>query len=247
MTTPQMAPDRRSMRVSEWPPTDREIWRAALVAGDLLDKGGARAGHAEQSNAMVAAGYGYWLTWLAQQGLLDADCPPADRLQRDAVTTWVAEMQHRGLASNTLATRLQALHAMAGLQDGGKDWGWIRRIESRLRARHAPVRRKRERMVGAADLLSLGRTLMAEAPAQSTDRLRAMQYRDGLMIAFLAARPLRLRNLSDLELDRTVARRGDGWWIEIPSEETKTHAAIEVPWPEALTRSIRRETTCVEC
>ena len=80
MTTPQMAPDRRSMRVSEWPPTDREIWRAALVAGDLLDQGGARAGHAEQSNAMVAAGYGYWLTWLAQQGLLDADCPPADRL-----------------------------------------------------------------------------------------------------------------------------------------------------------------------
>ena len=80
-------------------------------------------------------------------------------------------MQHRGLASNTIATRLQALHAMAGLLDGGKDWGWIRRIESRLHARHAPVRRKRERMVGAADLLSLGRTLMAEAPAQSTDRL----------------------------------------------------------------------------
>jgi integrase/recombinase XerD len=52
---------------------------------------------------------------------------------------------------------------------------------------------------------------MAEAPAQSTDRLRAMQFRDGLIIALLAARPLRLRNLTRLELDRTVGRRGDGW------------------------------------
>ena len=71
-------------------------------------------------------------------------------------------------------------------------------------------------MVHACDLLRLGETLMAEASQQSTTRLRAMQFRDGLIIALLAARPLRLRNLAGLELDRTLTRRGEGWWIDIP-------------------------------
>ena len=75
---------------------------------------------------------------------------------------------------------------------------------------------------------------MAEAPAQPTDRLRAMQFRDGLIIAVLAARPLRLKNLTNLALERSLVRRGEGWWMMIPPEETKTHEPIEVPWPEAL-------------
>jgi len=65
-----------------------------------------------------------------------------------------------------------------------------------------------------------------------------MQFRDGLIIALLAARPLRLRNLTGLELERTMARRGDVWWINIPADETKTRAPIEVPWPEALTAAL---------
>src|SRR5512132_1724124 len=95
-------------------------------------------------------------------------------------------------------------------------------MESRVHARYAPARSKRDRMVGAIDLLALGCKLMPEAPAQSTDRLRAMQFRDGLIIALLVARPLRLRNLTGLALDRTVVRRGEEWWITIPPEETKT-------------------------
>jgi DNA invertase Pin-like site-specific DNA recombinase len=75
---------------------------------------------------------------------------------------------------------------------------------------------------------------MAEAPSQSTDRLRSMQFRDGLIIALLAARPLRLRNLVDFVLDRTVVRRAACWWITIPGEETKTHEPIEAPFPDAL-------------
>ena len=128
---------------------------------------------------------------------------------------------------------------MAKVLDGGRDWRWIRRIESRVRARHVPARSKRDRLVGSADLLELGVQLMEGAPALTTDRLRAMQFRDGLIIAFLAARPLRLRNLAGLELERTLVARGDGWWIDIPGEETKTREPIDVPWPEALTARSR--------
>ena len=89
-------------------------------------------------------------------------------------------------------------------------------------------------MVDTADLLALGQKLMNGAPAERTKRFCAITFRDGLIIALLAARPLRLRNLAGLELERTLARRGETWWIAIPPEETKTGEIIELTWPEAL-------------
>jgi len=55
--------------------------------------------------------------------------------------------------------------------DVSRDWQWIRRIASKIRARHVPVREKRNKMVGDDELYGLGVTLMREADKQSTDRL----------------------------------------------------------------------------
>ena len=75
---------------------------------------------------------------------------------------------------------------------------------------------------------------MAESDKETTGLRRFKAYRDGLMIALLASRPLRLRNLTGLALDRTLVQRGDEWWIQIPAAETKTNDPIEVPWPKML-------------
>jgi hypothetical protein len=47
-------PLRRCMPVAEWPETDRRLWQAALVEGDLLDEGGSRARYSAISNRNVA-------------------------------------------------------------------------------------------------------------------------------------------------------------------------------------------------
>jgi hypothetical protein len=75
---------------------------------------------------------------------------------------------------------------------------------------------------------------MATADNESTSLRRFKGYRDGLLIGLLAIRPLRVRNLAGLILDRTLVQRGDGWWIQIPAAETKTKDPIEEPWPEML-------------
>jgi integrase/recombinase XerD len=54
------------------------------------------------------------------------------------------------------------------------------------------------------------------------------------MIALLALRPMRLRNLAGLELGRTLHQGPAGWCITIQADETKTHRAIEVGWPPDL-------------
>ena len=74
----------------------------------------------------------------------------------------------------------------------------------------------------------------AGTAAGLSQRRRARRYRDGLMIALLAARPLRLANLVQLTLGLELVRRGAGWWLEIPGADTKTGAPVELPWPEEL-------------
>ena len=54
------------------------------------------------------------------------------------------------------------------------------------------------------------------------------------MIALLAARPLRLANLAQLELGRELVRRGGGWRLELQGADTKTGEPLELPFPDEL-------------
>ena len=76
--------------------------------------------------------------------------------------------------------------------------------------------------------------LMDEAPAAKTKKLAAIQFRDGLMIALLAARPLRLANFADTALGRTLVRREPTYWLVFSEQETKTGRPINLPIPNAL-------------
>jgi integrase/recombinase XerD len=79
----------------------------------------------------------------------------------------------------------------------------------------------------------------AETGARSPRR-RAVAYRDGLIVALLAARPLRRRNFATLELGRHLARAGEGWRIVVPGEETKTGRPLDLLFPEVLMPALER-------
>jgi integrase/recombinase XerD len=80
---------------------------------------------------------------------------------------------------------------------------------------------------------------MATAKQQTTDRGRALAYRDGLLIALLALRPaMRRRNIADLELDRHLRRLGGAWFVVFSEDDTKTGVALEFPWPDNFVPSL---------
>jgi len=54
------------------------------------------------------------------------------------------------------------------------------------------------------------------------------------MLAFLAARPLRVKNFTALELGRHLVQTEEGWLISIPADETKTRQPISFELPESL-------------
>jgi integrase len=158
---------------------------------------------------------------------------------------YVAALRARSNAPTTILSRLNMLDLFLRTVDPGGDRGLLRRLLVRLRAESedAGRRDKRGRLQPSHDLLALGRHLMQEAEARTGDLppcRRAVLYRNGLAIALLAARPLRLKNLAALELGRHLLRAGGGWRLVIPGAETKTGRPLELPFPEVLVPALER-------
>jgi site-specific recombinase XerD len=81
---------------------------------------------------------------------------------------------------------------------------------------------------------------MKEAEKEEVPLRRATMYRDGLMLATLAARPLRRCNLGMIELGHHLVRSGTGWRLVFAGHETKTGTPLELPWPGRLEVPLER-------
>jgi integrase len=66
-------------------------------------------------------------------------------------------------------------------------------------------------------------------------RIERVAFRDTLMIAFMALRPLRLNNFANLTIGRDFVPQNGGWEIRIPPKEVKTRDPIERDFPPILT------------
>ena len=229
------APERACSKLEDWPNLDRELWAAAIAATDpFADGGGTRTRHRPHSNRKVEKGYGRWLTFLKGRHLLHANVHPADRITLEEVKAYVAELQCLFNMKNSILCRLQELGDMARAISPERDWSFINRITAWVRAKKEAARDKRSRMVGSDELCGLGMTLMVEAATLSTPRLKAMAYRNGLIIALLSLRPIRRRNFVALTVGENLVRNGTGWAISIPGAATKNHVELEFDFPEQL-------------
>ena len=92
-------------------------------------------------------------------------------------------------------------------------------------------------------LFGLGLQLMAEAKnsclvAGRITKEHALTYRDGLIIALLAAVPLRKRTFAALTINQHLVKIGSGWLLDIPASDTKSRRALEFPIPDTLFEAI---------
>ena len=139
-------------------------------------------------------------------------------------------------APSTRVGRIQELYVTLRILAPPRDWRWLAELLATLRARATPVRDKRQRLRPATELVELGRRLMreAETAARWSPRARAVQFRDGLMIALLAHRPLRIKNFAAIRLGRQLLRQDERYLLVFGPEETKTGQPWEAVFPETL-------------
>ncbi len=229
------APERTCLSLEKWPAQDRALWQAALAPPDpFAEHGGERDQHRPRSNHKVEQNYGRWLTFLDFEGLLQPDEHPAERITPELIKAFIKRLQALENKKNTILGRLEDVGIMARLYAPERDWSFINRLASKVRAGPNERCDKRSRLKESNELFDLGLKLMAEAPQQSTQRLAAIRYRDGLIIALLALRPLRRGNFVSLTLGSDLRRTPEGWEIDLAGSVTKNHAPHICDWPSQL-------------
>jgi hypothetical protein len=230
---------RRCMPVTEWPAIDQAAWAAARRPGKPLEPGGLAASWAPISCRRIEGGYGRWLTRLAARGELDPALPPGARVNRENVAAYVAELSvvNHGY---TIAGRVQELGNAMRAMAPETDWAWLLRGADRMRSETVPARNKRARLRSPEELVALGEQLMGDADAGDATLESAVRYRNGLVIAFLAYRPNRARNLTMMALGQHIVRRNHGWSLIFADTETKSGQPLDQTFPTALEPRLER-------
>lgn len=217
-----------------WPRHHQILWEAGIRPPLLpSDPCGAGAKWRQDTLDIIISAWGRYCFYLLEMGWLDPSLSPGLLFGRDRVFAYLRHLREHNKPS-TILTRIVGLERALAVLAPELDRALLYRLISELKAHYIPIS-KRERLQESAALIELGFALMARARA-SVDRKRrnAALYRDGLQIALLAYRPIRLRNLSSMRIERHLKRSGRGWRVEFEGPEVKNDFPLEFDLPTAL-------------
>lgn len=229
---------RRIWTVPLWPAADREAWGLSRSGKgpDGYDNPAFqwRPRTAEKNEDA----YGRYLAWLDRRGLFVEDETPAQRITPDRVTEYVADMRP-ALSPVSVAIFIGGLTSAAKTLAPEGGWSWLSRKATRLKLRAKPSREKRQTVQHSRDLYRLGKHLMDTACQASSGRRAtgvgaAKRFQAGLVIALLAARPLRIRNFQAITVGGSLKWGGNAYRLTFTADETKTGQPIDEPFPSDL-------------
>ncbi|QIG47577.1 site-specific integrase [Nordella sp. HKS 07] len=224
----------RSLKIAEWPNADREAWERACRPARKLGKGGTAAHLKPVSQKDLERRYGFFLDYIARASFLDMDAEAGAYVIPTNVDGYLAELKAR-LSSVTVYGSIRKLRRFVQLVAPDMDLGWLQEIEQDLDWAKQPTS-KFDRIVDSDRIVQAGMTLMAEAETAHhlTPLRRAHNYRNGLMIAFLAILPIRLKNFSALRIGKNLVNYRKHWQLIIPATDNKSGRADERPVPRFL-------------
>ena len=236
------------LSLTAWPTADQAAWEVALAPGiDVLDDQGPAAHWSPGSRRGARYGYGQWLGWLLRYDPAALEQHPEARVTRDRVAAYIADLQPR-LSPTGLWNAIKHLYDAIRVISPDHDWTWLRDCAQRLSHGLRPAR-KADRMVTAERLKALGIDLMQDAwerivGAERPARANLLAYRDGLVIALLACRPIRRRNLAMMRIGSHLVLDASGWRLAFTADETKNRQPIDMPMPADLNLGLNRWIEC---
>ncbi|MGG5823439.1 hypothetical protein [Falsiroseomonas sp. HW251] len=235
--TRRYPPERHHLPYDRWPEQDRRMWEAFVrPAPTVLDDAGPGASLRPRTQIKKRQSYSTWLTHITLRHPALLTAAPVARVTPETVRDWITAM--RALVSPyTRLLRVVDLMTIAKGLEPTHDWGWLQAAVRRLDYEAAPAKSKAGRVRPAAQLVELGLAMMRGAETEPLEHRyeRWALFRDGLIIALLALRPLRMRNLTHLELGRTLLEvSAERHRVVFGPDETKNGKPIEFKWPEEL-------------
>ncbi len=226
---------------ANWPAEDQDRWEAAFKSGDRFDERSCGSHLSAATRQARRESYGRFLRFLSADHPELTILSPEARIDQSLVAKYVS-WRRRSCGDLSIAIDLGNLRGALNLICPYTDWSWLRIITKKIAAA-APRKPRKYHLVTSDRLYVLGIELMEGAVAAASTATRprtmhALQYRDGLLISFLAGVPLRRRTLAALRIGRHLVRAGDLWELDIPAADTKTGRPLEYPISKDLSARI---------
>ena len=233
---------RSSLSYDELPAIDRQLLEQATREGGLFEESGPAAYWAPVTLKQVIKGYGKFSHYLTTIDALTDDVVPSQRINQAILEGYVDWLGAQSLSSVTIASRVSDLHEAIRIMEPGTDLSLLRELVATLRAREVPRRNKHARLVHPQTALdaALSHLDSIEEIQLANDKIRACRYRDLLIVAFLATRPIRLKNLAQLAIGRSIERRDTTYACQFTAEDTKERQPLSFELPELLTPYLDR-------
>jgi integrase len=234
----------RGLRLADWPVRERELWMQNVEVRSLFDRPEAPRIPTGSRRACLAA-YRILLGFVAERHPQLLLVQPDVRFTFELIREF-AEMLEESCSLSTIWNYLHRIAKVLEVICPSANWGWIHVLANRMGRR---ITRSSGPQVSSEYLFLLGVELMQAGESQffSGDKLKvraALLYRDGMMIAMLAAIPLRLGSLSRLRVGHELYQIGSLWAISISSEDTKTRRALEYDLSDELSRWLDSYVSC---
>jgi len=234
---------RVTLRLEEWPIEDRAKWQDATQAADLFDHPGSASHLGSRTLKGLIDCYGRWLGFLRSIDPHLLELPVAERVTPARLEDFCRVLAETNSARGGAAVLHKMRHVLLHLAPGA-DWDWLHAIAKRLKNSSTP-RSKMANLRMSDELYQLGFDLMdqADAAVAKGTRIRereALAYRDGLMIALLAADPIRRSNFAGLTVQCSLMKTGSAWTIVLTAAETKGGRALEYPVPPRVGERLDR-------
>jgi integrase/recombinase XerD len=231
--------NRRALPVSEWPEPDQRAWRQAIAEGDVLDQRGPATHWRAKTKCTNIQHYGRWLSFLAGRGPLNAKVHPAERVTASSVGAYNEHLKTI-VAPRTRLSMLVGLKVMMKAMAPDRSWRWLQDTCNRVQRVAEPSKDKRSRIRSTPELFSAAVKLLESLPPGALDLRNAIRYRDALMLACLATRPLRVKNFTSIVIGRHLRDIDGRWLLTFPAAEMKTAQPIEFYVPAELVKWLER-------
>jgi integrase/recombinase XerD len=227
---------RTALPFLEWPKKDQALWQAANSNGNFLEPDGKAAHWKDKTRKGVMKRYSLWLGYLSSKDLLDPIGVPSERISEETLTGYVRWLEARGNASTTVATTVRDLREALRVMEPSANRDLITELTITLHAREKPVRAKHSKILHPDLLLSGALTFLDKLPNDTfrNKYCQAGKFRDGLIVAFLACRPIRLENVTTMSLGQQLSLHDDRWHCSFEADEMKDNRPLSFSFPPNL-------------
>lgn len=217
----------------DWPTVDQQAWADAVRPTDIFERPAPLAHLGKNQQLKKRSTYGRWLGFVSEQISNTLGTSGLDYMTPNTLRSFIETLKAL-FAPYTVAGYLTDLAGVAHAFPHKSDFDFLNIAATNLRRHGRPVSDKRHRLRPALELYQLGFDLMDHAKEHGDPLKAATVFHDGLLIALLAARPVRLANLASITIDQHLSRHGDEYWLTFPAKEIKTRRHLEFPLPMDL-------------